>query len=310
MPSASGVRIGWDDLPDHVRAAVAGILGAPVVQARSQPGGFSPGSADRVATADGRRAFVKAVSGAQNEHSPSLHRQEAVVTGALPADAPAPALLGCYDDGDWVALVLEDVEGRHPMTPWDAHELAHVLDTLEVCAARLTPSLVPKLPLASEHLASDFGGWERLRAEPWPGLDPWAAARVDQLCGLARRGLDAVAGDTVVHIDLRADNLLVGADGRVTLVDWPHACQGAAWLDTLLLLVNVRLFGGHDVDALLRRRPLTSSVDPDVLSAVLVALSGYFLDAARNLPPPGLPTVRAFQAAQGEATLSWVRQRT
>src|SRR5689334_9320284 len=61
MVQASGVRIGWADLPANVRDSVAGILGEPVVEAVSQSGGFSPGTADRVTTASGRRAFVKAV---------------------------------------------------------------------------------------------------------------------------------------------------------------------------------------------------------------------------------------------------------
>ena len=63
MVDAAGVRVAWADLPARVRDVVEEILGAPVVEAVSQPGGFSPGSADRVRTADGRRAFVKAVAG-------------------------------------------------------------------------------------------------------------------------------------------------------------------------------------------------------------------------------------------------------
>src|SRR5690349_10831175 len=114
MVVASGVRIRWSDLPSSVRHAVEEILGGPVVEAVPQAGGFSPGTADRVRTADGRRAFVKAVSAALNKDSPGLHRQEARVTAALPTSAPTPRLLGMHDDGDWVALVLNDVEGRHP----------------------------------------------------------------------------------------------------------------------------------------------------------------------------------------------------
>src|SRR5205085_10839136 len=107
MVDASGVRIGWAELPESVREAVTGILGAPVVEAVSQPGGFSPGTADRVVTAAGTRAFVKAVGTALNELSPSMHRAEARVTAVLPAGAPVPRLLGFHDDGEWVALVFE-----------------------------------------------------------------------------------------------------------------------------------------------------------------------------------------------------------
>ena len=49
-------RMLWDEVPDSIRASVGEIFGAPVVTARTQAGGFSPGSADRVVTAAGRRA--------------------------------------------------------------------------------------------------------------------------------------------------------------------------------------------------------------------------------------------------------------
>ncbi|MFG2100692.1 phosphotransferase [Micromonospora echinaurantiaca] len=309
MESLTKGRIGWADLPDHVRAEVERILGDRVVQAVSQPGGFSPGTADRVRTAAGRRAFVKAVSPAQNDVSPRLHRTEARNTAALPGHAPTPRLLGHYDDGHWVALVLTDVDGRHPVTPWRADELTVVLAALETMATALTPNPVPHAPTAAEHLAYDFTGWHRIAADPPPVLDPWAAARLPDLCAAAERGLAALDGDTLCHVDLRADNLLLDAAGRVTVVDWPWACRGPAWLDTALLLVNVRLHGGHDTEALLRRLPLTADVDPAVLTGVYAGLAGFFADAARRPPPPGIPTVRAFQQAQADALLPWLAQR-
>jgi hypothetical protein len=38
------------------------------------------------------------------------------------------------------------------------------------------------------------------------------------------------------------------------------------------------------------------------------ALAGYFTERSLRAPPPGLPTVRAFQAAQGEVTRRWLAQ--
>ncbi|NYF54479.1 phosphotransferase [Micromonospora purpureochromogenes] len=302
-------RIGWADLPGHVRSAVQDVLGDRVVEAVSQPGGFSPGTADRVRTADGRRAFVKAVSRARNAHSVALHRAEGAVAAALPPSAPTPRLLGRHDDGEWVALVFADVEGRHPATPWRADELTAVLDTLAAMAAALTPDPVRHAPTAVERLTYDFTGWDRIAADPPADLDPWARAHLDDLRASAARGLAALDGDTLCHIDLRADNLLVDRAGGVTVVDWPHACRGPAWLDTALLLVNVELHGGHDTEALLRRLPLTAAVDPAALTGVYAGLAGFFTDGARQPPPPGIPTVRAFQQAQADALLPWVRRR-
>jgi aminoglycoside phosphotransferase (APT) family kinase protein len=306
---ASGIRIGWSDLPQRVRRAVEEIIGDRVVEAVSQRGGFSPGTADRVRTVTGRRAFVKAVSPAQNADSPAMHRREARITAALPAEAPVPRLLGCHDDGYWVALVLEDVPGRQPATPWLPDELTAVLATLDELAERLTPCAVPGLPTAAERLAVDLTGWHRIRAEPPADLDPWLAGHLDELCRLADRGLAALTGDTLTHTDLRADNLLISDDGSVTLVDWPWACLGPAWLDTLLLLINVRLFGDRRSEQLLALRPTVAGVDPLDLTGALAGLAGFFLDGARRPPPPGLPTLRAFQHAQAEVTISWLRER-
>lgn len=306
MTDASGVRIGWADLPEHVRAAVERILGGTVVAAVSQPGGFSPGTADRVRTAGGRRAFVKAVSAAQNPRSPELHRREAQVTAGLPPGVPAPRLLGCHDDGDWVALVLQDIEGRHPATPWRSDELARVLATLEGLSR--TPVPLPDLATAADQLADDFAGWRRIAADTPADLHPRIAGRLDELCRLADLGVAALTGDTLVHTDIRADNLLIGPDGTVTIIDWPWACRGPAWLDTLLLLVNVRLFGGHDTRALLARLAAATGARREELIGVLAGLAGFFTDAARRPPPQGLPTVRAFQQAHADTLGSWLVQ--
>jgi hypothetical protein len=306
MTSATGVRIGWHELPQEVRSAVADILGGPVVEAVSQPGGFSPGTADRVRTASGRRAFVKAVSPAQNSRSRELLCAEAGISALLPAWIPAPRLLGCYDNGYWIALALEDIDGRHPRTPWVSGELEAVLATLRTLAARGTPSPLADLPSAVEMVADQFEGWRRIAEDPPADLHPWAAPRLPELVALADRGRVAVAGATLTHLDVRADNLLIGRAGAVTLVDWPWACRGAAWLDTLLLLINVRLYGGHDTDALLARH---ARADPADLTGALAGFAGFLADVSRRPAPPGLPTVRACQRAQHEVVLGWVRAR-
>lgn len=307
MTSAVGVRIGWADLPPSVRAAVEEILGDRVVAANSQAGGFSPGTADRVRTAGGRRAFVKAVGTALNPVTPGLHRQEARNTAALPAGTPAPRLLGWHDDGDWVALVLTDVEGHHPATPWRDDELGTVLGALGRMADLLTPAPLPGAPSAADLLRHDFAGWRRIAADPPADLEPWAAGRLDELVNLADQGLAALAGNTLAHVDIRADNLLLGADGAVTVVDWPYACRGPAWLDTLFLLVNVRLHNGRH--PLLDRYALDTGADPAQLTAVLAGIAGFVVDAARLPAPPGLPTVRAFQRAQADTLVPWLRDR-
>jgi aminoglycoside phosphotransferase (APT) family kinase protein len=307
MTVAAGIRIGWADLPVHVRATVEDLLGAPVVSAVSQPGGFSPGTADRVITAAGARAFVKAVGRTQNPHSVEMHRREARITVALPAATPAPRLLGVFDDGDWVAMVFADVEGRHPRTPWEPAELDAVIGTLHRLADMSTPPPLNGLPAVADSLADDLAGWQRLSEDPSPDLPtpPPTAFRA-----AAERAAAALHGDTLVHLDVRADNLLIRPDGSVVIVDWPWACTGPAWLDTLLLSINVRLYGGDvEADRLLADLARRTGADPADFVDVLAAMAGFFLDAARRPAPPGLPTLRAFQRAQGQALLPWLNER-
>jgi hypothetical protein len=59
MVPAAGRRIGWLDIPPAVRLRIERIVGGRVVEAVSQAGGFSPGTADRIRTDNGRCAFVK-----------------------------------------------------------------------------------------------------------------------------------------------------------------------------------------------------------------------------------------------------------
>lgn len=308
-PPAAGVRTPWEGLPGRVRDAVASILGAPVATATTQRGGFSPGVAARVAAADGRRAFVKAVSTEANPVSPGMHRTEARNTAALPARVAAPQLLGSYDDGTWVALVFEDIVGHQPHVPWRADELGRVLRAVHDLATTLTPSPVDAPPVAVR-LAEQFSGWQQLAASgDVHGLDPWAVRHVDRLAELSASWAVHAAGDTLTHGDLRADNILLTADDRVIFVDWPHASLAAPWFDLLTMLPCVRAQGGPAPEEVFTTHPLARGADPDGVTAVLAALAGYFVTHARRPPPPGLPTVRAFQHAQGVAALGWLRTR-
>ncbi|GAV43135.1 phosphotransferase family protein [Streptomyces acidiscabies] len=296
-PPATGVRLDWEALPASVRDAVAGILGAPVVRAVTQRGGFSPGVAARVVTRHGKRGFVKAVSGDVNSFSPVLHRREARNAAALPREVPAPKLLGVHDDGNWVALVFEDVDGRQPHMPWRAGELQVVLDAVGELGRVLTPAPFDAPP-AEEDLADAFGGWPELVEQGLPVLqraDGWE---------------EAVRGDTLAHGDLRADNVLLAGDtDRVWFVDWPHVTRAAPWFDLLLLLPSVRAQGGPDPETVFTEHPLGRRADQDAVTVALAALAGYFLGHAGRPAPPGLPTLRPFQQAQGDAALDWLRTR-
>ena len=311
-PRAGGVRIAWEDLPRRIRVAVEAWLGAAVVDVESQPSGFSPGLAARVRAADGRRVFVKAVGPEPNPDSPGYHRREARIVAMLPAEAPVPRLLWSLDEGEggWVVLAFQDLEGRSPATPWRGDELSRVLDALVTLSDALTPSPIPSSVVGQ---AADNGviagrWWRRLRDELPPHLDEWSARHLDLLAELESAAPRAVEGTTLLHFDLRADNLLLAAD-RVFVVDWPHARVGAAWLDAAGFAPSIAMQGGPSPSEVLSRFPSAQAARADDVTAAVAAIAGYFTYGALQPPPPGLPTLRAFQAAQGVHARAWLADR-
>ena len=303
-PAAEGVRVHWEQLPPFIRRQIEERIGERVVRAITQPGGFSPGMAARLTTAGGREVFVKAVSDQANPDTPQMHRREAEVVAALPPEAPVPRLLWTLDEAGWVALAFEAVDGHMPVQPWRDDELGLVVAALHRLHQALTPSPIAS-DTASNLLATHIKGWGELREAG--GLDQWSNRNLERLVELEARAPTAAVGETLLHVDVRADNLLIAAD-RVYFVDWPWALIGAPLVDWVGFAPSVAMQGGPQPDELLAMAEL--KVGADAIDAVIASLAGYFLAYARRPPPPGIPTVRAFQAAQGEIALRWLRERT
>jgi aminoglycoside phosphotransferase (APT) family kinase protein len=307
---SGGNRLDWVATPEPVRRSLEAHLGSRVVEARSQVGGFSPGVAARLLLADGRRFFVKAVGVSRNPLSPDMFRREARIVAALPPEAPVGRLLWTYDDGDWVALVFADIDGRTPSEPWRRAELDRVLSALPALWDALTPTPIQVTTLA-EDWAEDFREWSALTAmSPRAGLadaDPWAANHLDLLAGLEVGSAEAAHGTTLLHGDLRADNVLLTDDG-VVFIDWPAALIGPAWADLVFMLPSVGMHG-FDPEEIFSAQPVARTADPDAVTSLVAGVAGYFIGNSLKPQPPGLPLVRAFQLAQGRAALAWLRTR-
>jgi hypothetical protein len=211
-----GFRLAWEKVPDHVRGDVADRLGSAVVAAENQHGGFSPGVAARCQLADGRRCFIKAVSDVQNPDSPDMHRREGKISSLMPPGLPVPALIEMIDDGHWVVLIFEEIDGQPPGLPWSFSDLAATFAALESLSAVATPCPVPGLPTFAERYSQMFRGFRCLAGGGDPTvdlIDPWSRRHLDRLALLEAGWEPATVGDSLLHADLRADNLLIRPDG-------------------------------------------------------------------------------------------------
>ncbi|WP_241238387.1 phosphotransferase [Nocardioides pantholopis] len=300
-------RLEWQYLPPAVRALIARRCGSPVVSAESQGAGFTPGFASVLTCADGSRHFVKAASVRAQRMFAESYREEARKLADLPAETPAPRLRWSLDDEDWVVLGIEHVTGRAPARPWRPAELDATLDALEECARVLTPA--PGGAGAGtfeEEFAAFPAYWDALRAAPLgvPGL----AEHADKAAALAAAYASVCGGRTLVHTDVRDDNVLLAPDGTALLCDWNWPVAGAAWIDSVLALIGPR-GDGLDVEAVLSARPLTRDLPPEHVDVLLALVAGYFLHQSTQPVPHTSPYIRDAQRWQGDVVWNWLSER-
>jgi aminoglycoside phosphotransferase (APT) family kinase protein len=243
-----------------------------------------------------------------------MHRREARIAAALPRAVPTPRFLWSYDDGDWVAMAFEDVDGWTPVTPWRAQELSRVLTAVTQLVESLTPAPIAVETIA-ERLHEPLQGWRtlhlaaRAKSDDLRDLPDWARRNLARLAALESEWEAASAGETLLHFDLRADNVVLTAD-RVLVVDWPHASLGAGWMELLQILPSIAMQGGPKPWEIFDSHPLGRHAPERAVTAVLAAVAGYFVRQSRLPAPPGLPTVRAFQRDQGIPAVEWLMRRT
>jgi hypothetical protein len=305
--AASKKRPRWGDLPVSARAAIERLIAGPVVAAQNCAGGFSPGFASRLTLADGCRVFVKAMDVDEWPEEAISHRAEATVAAALPDSVPAPRFLGCDDDGQWVILAFDCIDGAEPAQPWDPADL----DRVVAAAGQLSQALTPS-PIALPRDHPRLGGWAGLASDParcrlLPAHFSWAAEHLSQLIKLEEEGLLAAHGSSLVHFDLYPHNILLTPE-RVLFVDWPHARLCAPYID-LLTLLSSAAGDGFDPEPILGAHSLTAGIEPHTIDAVLAAHAGFCVGGALYPASPGLEPIIEAKLSLSRGPIEWLQRR-
>lgn len=152
--------------------------------------------------AETRKLFVKTV--------PDVPRAQIEVRVQPFLPPCAPRMRWKTSTGDRLVLGFDYIKGRHADLRYGSPDLPRAAQALtELSAWRAD---LPVLPVEKR--------WQSFCPEP----------------------LDALAGDTLVHTDLCAENILIG--DRVWIVDWAWPTRGAAWLDTASMVARL-IQDGH-----------------------------------------------------------------
>jgi hypothetical protein len=264
---------------------VESVLGARIDYTTTASGGFSPAARERIVLMDGRRAFVKAGTDADTK---SWLRDEWRVYGGLSAPF-VPEVL--HWSSPEAVLILEDLGDCERAPPWTARAVAAVLKTLAEVSAADCPPDVPALD------TSHFRGWQ----ESLSGLDRIAALGVAtpkwvHAHGpiLAKAEASAVlSGDSLLHLDVRGDNLFLRSD-RAVLVDWNWAQRGNAAVDRAFWAPSLQLDGGPPPERVVGHAP-----------ELAATVAGFFAFQAAQPVEQATPAIRAFQRAQLRCALPW-----
>ena len=309
-PRAVGVRLPYDGVPAPVRAWVEATLGSPVVDMVEQVGGMSPGCATRLTCADGTRAFVKAVGAALNPDTPGLFRREVGVLEHIGAHDLWARLLASYDDGDWVALLIEDVEGRHPDFSDEAElgavldgtdRLSEVLQSLEVPATIDLVDVGFVLGKWADTLDTLVHGPAQAPVPEWLRTDPYGWA--DVLRQQAARPMPYVS-----HWDIRVDNLLRRPGGEIVFVDWGAAARGPAWADPLL--ARLERMDEPWFDTSIDSSPALVEAGDEAVTAFLAGFGAHLAVRSLVAVDVNLPTLNDFRIRESRRMLDAVSRRT
>jgi hypothetical protein len=305
--TASKKRLQWNHAPPDVRAFVENVAGSRVARAVNCEGGYSPGLAARLVLDDGRMVFAKAIDARAWPDQAIMYRAEVAVSSALPLTVPAPRLLGSLDDGHWVVLVFQNIDGREPDLRSRPADAAVVTTGIGELSRALTPS---PIALGSDH--PRLGGWMSLagdseRMARLPAHSQWASRHVGLLAELETTGLAAAQGKTLVHFDAYPHNILLTGD-RVLFVDWPHARLGAPFLDLLMFLTSVSA-DGIDPEPIVASHVLTSQLQRGIVDGVLAAIAGFLVCDSLYPAPPGLEPIIQAKMRIGLGALGWLERR-
>jgi hypothetical protein len=211
------------------------------------------------------------------------------------------------EDG-WVVLLLDEIDGVSPKLPWQRRDVDQVMSALSLLHRVLTPPPRGVEPASELFGSPGFQRWRGATGGELDQLDQWTRDNLELLIRLESQALEACAGDTLLHLDLRADTVLLNRQ-HAWIVDWPHARSGAGWVDVVGFAPSLEMQGGPNCGDLLSMLPVDQQGDPNAVNAVLASLAGMFSVGGLQPASPGLPTVRAFQFAQGVPARRWLAER-
>ncbi|MFE7117647.1 protein kinase [Streptomyces sp. NPDC057654] len=159
--------------------------------------------------------FVKAMRNQPGGRRDSIIREKLINPAVRSVSSD---LLWHAEDGQWIALGFEAIQGRPSSFKPDSPDLPVIIDILNRTSALDLPEV-----------AQD-----------------WADTRWDRFAGNAK-AIELLQGNALLHTDINPSNLLIG-DQEAWAVDWSWPVRGAAFIDAAWLVVQL-ISAGHSAES-------------------------------------------------------------
>jgi hypothetical protein len=272
-----------------MRATLEALIG-PVEYLSPVARGYTHNKRVVATLRDGHSVFAKQ---AVDEVTAVWLRREHQMYEALRGRSLVPDLLG-WSDGELPILILEDLSGANWPPPWDRMQIDSVLSLLAEVADVQPPN---GLPILVDGEQPDEG-WNLVLADPGEFLSLGLCdAGWLERAGPDLRAASAVAplaGNSLLHCDVRSDNLCIRCDSAV-LFDWNLASIGNPDFDIAFWLPSLAAENG----------PSPEDVMPDCPAELVAYVAGFFASRAGQPVIPHAPLVRQAQLQQLRSALPW-----
>lgn len=265
---------------------------------------MSPGAVVKLRSHDDE-VFIKAVGHGLNARTPELYRHEAAVLNGLPSVPYRPPLRGVFDDGEWVAIALESIDGEHPDLDIP-EQLAVVRDLLVTQSVELS-TLRPPVGALSDLASAWLFVWDDERSVDV--MPDWIQERRQEYGRRVARVPDRLSAEQLVHWDVRDDNMLLRADGSAVIFDWGMSRIGPAWADLFLLALRHPADPRFDDEVSAITDLLGNGPDPDLVDDFLILFGVRLAFMAAYRPEQGIPAITLFRHRQSAQMLDGARRR-
>jgi hypothetical protein len=235
-----------NDPPQYLKELVEDAANLKAVQWIIPDCGLSAAYRFSVQLENNSKVFVKA---ATDEATEKWLRNEYFVLSTF-KEAFMPAVIGWISNaGNYPVLITQDLSdaywpASHNGVAWRKNDFDLLLDTVQ------NLSRIKGHPGLSNLKNNNANVWSKIAGNPTGFLklgicsENWLNNSVMHLIH-AENSLDNT-GNTLVHGDIRSDNICIDEQNKIILVDWSHAVNGSATHDLANLLPTLYLEGGPD----------------------------------------------------------------